>query len=93
MDSNLIWQYAAVLILILFAIWRMIAGIRKRNKAMKKGGSCCGCSLASSCKDYKKQTGRSFRSDMRDKPVTREDSGSPSKSADHGNPPKNDCYQ
>lgn len=81
MDNNLLWQYIAVLAIIILAIWRMIVGIRKRNRAMRKGSGCVGCSLASSCKDYKKPTQRTDRSDTSDKSSRGEE------------PADNDCYR
>lgn len=81
MDSNLLWQYIVVLAIILFAAWRVVAGIRKQNKAIKKGGSCCGCSLASSCKDYKKPPHRAQKSFTPDNPAPGQ------------KPSENDCFR
>lgn len=53
-DTNLIWQYTAVAVLIVAAIGRIIWSIRKRNRSGRKRGSCCGCSLADSCRDYRR---------------------------------------
>lgn len=51
MDANTTWQYAAVILLVVFALWRIIRGMKKKNRS-RKSGSCCGCSLADTCRDY-----------------------------------------
>ncbi|MDE7463177.1 MAG: hypothetical protein K2M88_08465 [Muribaculaceae bacterium] len=49
--ENYLWQYIVVAVIILLALGRMVWGMtRKKNKK----GSCCGCSLAQTCHDFKK---------------------------------------
>ncbi|MDE6247321.1 MAG: hypothetical protein K2M41_05715 [Muribaculaceae bacterium] len=47
------WQYLAVTAIILYAIWRMLRGLRK---VKNNPGTCSGCSLASQCHDFKKNS-------------------------------------
>ncbi|MDE6805487.1 MAG: FeoB-associated Cys-rich membrane protein, partial [Muribaculaceae bacterium] len=49
-------QYTIVALLILAAVARLIWGIRRKKS---KGGSCCGCSLAETCRDYKRSNSTS----------------------------------
>lgn len=59
-DINTALQYSAVLLLIIFAVWKILRGVHQRNKNKKKG-SCYGCSLAGSCRDFKTSDGRKQR--------------------------------
>lgn len=43
------WQYVIVILILMYALWRMVRGLRK---VKKNPGSCSGCSLAGQCKDY-----------------------------------------
>lgn len=55
MDTNLFWQYAAVLLIVIAALFRIIIGLRKKHRR-KAGGSCTGCSLSEACHDFKDST-------------------------------------
>lgn len=58
MDDNLIWQYTAVgAVFIGLAIWLLIKTIRQA-RSPRKGGGCCGCSLAETCNSRKLKEGR-----------------------------------
>ena len=51
MSSNLFWQYIIVVILILAALARIVWSLKKKKKSK---GSCCGCSLAQACGEYRR---------------------------------------
>lgn len=51
MGDNLLWQYLIVALIVAAALIRIVWGIRRNTKSKK--GSCCGCSLADTCKDFK----------------------------------------
>lgn len=54
MDTNLLWQYLIVLAIVIAAIVKIITGLRKAHKK-NSSGSCFGCSLADTCRDYRVQ--------------------------------------
>lgn len=51
MDSGLYWQYGIVLLIVVGALVKIIIGLRK-SRRKKTYGSCCGCALAESCRDF-----------------------------------------
>ncbi|MDE5653455.1 MAG: hypothetical protein K2G75_02160 [Muribaculaceae bacterium] len=58
MNSNLIWQYAVVLLIVAAAVVKIIVGLRKKHSGGKglKKPSCCGCAISEVCNDKNRPT-------------------------------------
>lgn len=82
LSSGLLWQYAVVALIILLAVVKIIVSVIKKSRG--HAGSCAGCSLASTCMDYKM--------DKKTSNLRRRTSGTPKgDNPDSGEMPKGGC--